>query len=182
MKSPAFPTDHKQAGAFLAALAPDDLLTFQTFPEKPFKDTCRVSPQIIHGKYSDVSKRLSDLNQQGHGIFVMVNQGDLKGRKAKNVQRVRAYFIDLDEAPIGPVLNAGEPPHILVESSPDKWHAYWFAKDCPLEQFRSRQEFFINKFSADPTVKDLCRVLRLPGYWHRKDIPFQTRLVTPEPQ
>jgi hypothetical protein len=181
MKSHTCPTDHKQASEFLAALAPDDQLTFQTFPEKPFKTTCKAGPQILHGSYSSVSKRLSDLNEQGHGIFLMVNQGDLKGRKAENVKRVRAHFIDIDDAPIDPVLACELPPPILVESSPNKWHAYWLVEDCPLDQFKLRQRALIQKFAADPTAIDLCRVLRMPGYWHRKDIPFQTRLVKPQP-
>lgn len=181
MKSPAFPTDHRQAKAFLAALAPDDQLTFQTFPEKPFKDTCKVGPRIIHGPYCNISERLSELNEQGHGIFIMVNQGDLQGRKAANVLRVRAHFIDIDDAPIDPVLASELPPPILVESSPNKWHAYWQVDDCPLDQFKQRQQALIQKFSADPTAIDLCRVLRMPGFWHRKGASFQTRLVKPQP-
>lgn len=180
MKQPAYPIDHQQANAFLAALAPDDQLTFQTFPEKPFKDSCKAGPQILHGTYANVCERLSDLNGQGHGIFIMVNQGDLLGRKAEHVVRVRAHFIDLDDAPIDPVLASDLPPQILVESSPNKWHAYWRVADCPLDQFKPRQRALIQKFGADPTAIDLCRVLRMPGFWHRKETPFQTRLVKPQ--
>ena len=179
MKTPDFPTDHQQAQAFLQALAPDGQLTFQTFPEKPFKETCKVRPQILHGSYASVSDQLSQLNRDGHGVFFMVNEGDQKGRKAENVMRVRAFFIDLDEAPIAPVLASDLPPQILVESSPEKWHAYWLTKDCPLSEFKSRQRMLIARFDADPAVIDLPRVLRLPGYWHRKDTPFQSRLITP---
>lgn len=181
MKQPAAAIDHQQASAFLAALAPDDQLTFQTFPEKAFKNTCKAGPQIVHGTYANVCERLSDLNRQGHGIFIMVNQGDLHGRKAENVLRVRAHFIDIDNAPIDPVLASELPPQILVESSPNKWHAYWLVEDCPLDQFKLRQSALVQKFGADSTAVDLCRVLRMPGFWHRKDTPFQTRLVKPQP-
>lgn len=182
MSKANFPIDHTQAKAFLEALAPDDQLTFQTFAEKPFKDTCKIGPQIIHGKYSQVCERLGRLNDLGHGVFFMINQGDLKGRSAKNVQRVRAYFIDLDDAPIDPVLNSALPAQILVESSPEKWHAYWITEDCPLDEFKPRQQALLKRFEADSTAIDLCRVLRLPGYWHRKNVPFRTRLATPQQQ
>lgn len=54
------------------------------------------------------------LQQRGAGAFVMVDEGgDGKGRYASNVTRVRAHFVDLDGAPIEPVLAAVR-PHIVV--------------------------------------------------------------------
>ena len=173
------PIDHDQALAFLSALAPDDLLTFQTFPEPPFKGTCKRGPQILHGSYTTVQDQLSELNQIGHGIFFMVNQGDLQGRKGGNVQKVRAHFVDLDGAPLDPVIASDAPPHIVVESSHQKWHAYWLIEDCPLGEFKTRQQALAAKFNGDTMVCDLPRVLRVPGYWHQKAEPFQSRLVIP---
>ena len=49
----------------------------------------------------------------GHGIFVMVNEGDLKGRSAINVIRVRALFVDLDGASVEPLLETEALPRIL---------------------------------------------------------------------
>jgi hypothetical protein len=34
------------------------------------------------------------------------------------------------------------------------------------------------QFNSDLSVKDLARVMRLPGFWHQKGDPFQTRIVT----
>ncbi|MBK7793121.1 MAG: hypothetical protein IPJ62_11745 [Betaproteobacteria bacterium] len=48
---------------------------------------------------------------------------------------MRAVFLDLDGAPLAPVLAAGLEPHIVVESSPGKFHVYWQTDDCPLDQF-----------------------------------------------
>jgi hypothetical protein len=37
-----------------------------------------------------------------------------------------------------------------------------------------------HKFNGDKSVSDLARVMRLPGFYHRKtDTPFLTRLVDP---
>jgi hypothetical protein len=43
------------------------------------------------------------LNREGAGVFVTVNETDLKGRTAKNITSVRAVFVDLDGAPLEPV-------------------------------------------------------------------------------
>lgn len=179
MTDQAMPVDHDQAVAFLSALAPDNQLTFQTFPEPPFRDRCKQGPKILHGDYEKVCDQLTALNQQGHGIFLMVNQGDLKGRKASNVCKVRAHFVDLDGAPLEPVIAAAAPPHIVVESSLQKWHAYWLIDHCPLEEFKARQQALALKFDGDLKVCDLPRVLRVPGFWHLKAQPFQSRLIMP---
>jgi hypothetical protein len=108
----------------------------------------------------------------------MVNEGDGDGRQNQNVIRVRAHFVDLDGAPLDPILSAGSPPHMVVESSHQKWHAYWLIDDCPPGEFKVRQQNLAAKFEGDPTVCDLARVLRLPGFYHRKtNTPFMTRLV-----
>src|SRR5208283_4699107 len=121
-------------------------------------------------------KELTRLNGQGAGIFIMVNAGDLKGRTQENVVSVRAVFVDLDGSPLQPVKDAPFKPHIVVESSPGRYHAYWMVSDCPLEQFTLIQKALARKFNGDPKVNDLCRVLRLPGFYHRKAEPFMTRI------
>src|SRR3546814_10430224 len=70
----------------------------------------------------------------------MVNRGDGKGRKAANVTAVRAVFLDLDEAPLAPVMAAPIPPAIVCESSPGKHHAYWPVADMPLGDFKRAQQ------------------------------------------
>lgn len=171
--------DHAQARAFLAALAPDGQLTFQTFPDAKYGGIKSARPAILHGAYDDVANQLEDLNHQGHGVFLMVNQGDQKGRSTANVVRVRAYFLDLDGAPLDPVAETAAPPEIVVESSPQRWHAYWRADDCALEDFKARQRALADKFNGDPKVCDLPRVMRVPGFWHLKAEPFRSRLINP---
>ena len=116
----------------------------------------------------------------------MVNAGDgvIKAgaktcRTAANVQRVRAVFVDLDGAPIAPVLDSALPPDWVVRSSPDRWHAYWKVADCPLGEFSPVQTALAAKYNGDPSVKDLPRVMRLPGFVHRKAEPFRTELWLP---
>ncbi len=93
--------------------------------------------------------------------------------------RVRALFVDLDGAPLLPVLEHTSPPDIIVESSPGKWHAYWRVQDCPLDQFKSAQHRLAAQFQGDTSVCDLPRVMRLPGFFHHKADPYMTRLAYP---
>lgn len=172
------------ANDFLTALHGHDSaakFTFITIPEGDLKGFGTVT--VMHGTLNEHAARLAQLNNAGHGIFVMINEGDLQGRKASNVLRIRALFVDLDGAPLEPLLQCDVPPHILVESSPNKWHGYWRVDDCPHAHFKERQHALAARFGGDTSVCDLPRVMRLPGFWHRKSVtPFQTRLVTPTPK
>lgn len=169
-----------ESARFLGALAPRGLITYQTFDDGP-QQAQRLAC-IRHGAIADRFDELAKRNDRGAGVFVMVNQGDGKGRSAKNVVSVRAVFVDLDSAPLLPVLRGPLAPSITVESSPGKFHAYWLVDDFPLGEFRSAQAALAARFHGDPTVKDLGRVMRLPGFEHRKRSasPFLTRILSLE--
>lgn len=164
---------------FLEALAPDGALTFQTFDDA--KQERRGLTRIMHGDYWRHRGTLDQLNAKGAGCFVMVSRGDGIGRKAANVQAVRAVFLDLDGAPLAPALAAPIPPAIVCESSPGKHHAYWPVTEMPLTDFRRAQKELAAKYGGDPAVCDLPRVMRLPGYVHAKGAPFTSRLVHCDP-
>ena len=169
--------DFSEAQRFLDALEPSGQYTFQTFPDR--KDTGNRSlTRVTHGKFSVHGRLLKELNQSGSGIFVTVNRTDLKGRKAQNVIGTRAVFVDLDGAPLEPVLSFELEPQIIIESSPGRWHAYWLC-DVTLTDFGAIQSTIINKFAGDKAIKDLPRVMRLPGFFHQKHKdhePFMTRI------
>ncbi len=146
-----------------------DQFTFQTFD-----DSDEGRPQLVrifHGTLVQHSQALSDLNVQGAGIFVTINQTDLLGRKAANIIKVRCYFTDTDGAPLKPIIKAARDgsvlPLMLIESSPGNYHVYWKA-GCNLSEFRQVQVALAEKFATDKSVIDLPRVLRLPGFYHQK--------------
>jgi len=66
------------------------------------------------------------------------------------------------------VLEAKPAPHIIVESSPGYYHAYWLVKDISLDEFRGMQKALAERFGGDENVHDLSRVMRVPGFFHRK--------------
>jgi hypothetical protein len=110
------------------------------------------------------------------GVFVTVNRTNGQGRKTHNIIEVRALFVDLDGPPLEPVLSASLEPHIVVESSPQRYHAYWLCDNCPLDKFGDAQKALVARFDGDD-VHDLPRVMRLPGFLHGKGKPFLTRVL-----
>ena len=173
----------KIAQRFLDALEPDGKFTFQTFADKKGSQDFTLI-EVLHGTLAEHSNALDDLNQKGAGIFVMVNRGDgvvqpgaKTCRTKANVIAVRALFVDLDGAPIEPVMNAKCPPDIIVQSSPGKYHAYWRMPACPLDNFKSNQQKLAELFNGDKAVNDLPRVMRLPGFVHQKAQPFLTQIL-----
>jgi hypothetical protein len=91
-----------------------------------------------------------------------------------NIKKVRAVFADLDGAPLDPTLEYH--PSLIVESSPGRYHTYWFTEDTPLNGFTILQKNIIRIFKSDPAVHDLPRVLRVPGFYHMKGKPFLSRV------
>jgi hypothetical protein len=168
--------DLDQARQFLELLDPDaESFTFQTFDDSPLKRGHLA--KVLHGQLDDHERHLTALQASGAGVFITVSATDLRGRKAMNVTRVRAVFVDLDGSPLQPVLACRLEPHVIVESSPGRWHAYWIVEGLPLDQFASVQKALIRRFAADPSVHDSARVMRLAGFAHQKGEPFLTRIT-----
>lgn len=159
---------------FLTLFREGEPCTFQTFDER---GEARDLARILHGDVEQHGAELSALNARGAGIFFMANFGDGKGRAAANVTGICALFADLDGAPLEPVLSAGLEPHAVIESSPGRYHVYWLVANCRLDEFTPMQAAIAARFQGDPTVKDLPRVMRLPGFLHQKGRPFLTRII-----
>lgn len=168
--------DRSTAQLFLRAIGGRQFC-FQTFDDNAGrKDQALV--QVMHGMVEENFGTLEELNRRGAGIFVTINRTDGKGRRRHNIVGVRALFVDLDGAPLEPVLRWALPPHVVVESSPGRFHAYWLVdQSVALSEFTGLQRRLAKLFGGDPKVHDLPRVLRLPGFIHRKGAPFRTRVV-----
>ena len=122
-----------------------------------------------------VRPRLQAAQESGAGVFVVINAG---GQRKDEITRVRAVFADTDGAPLEPILGCGLEPHLVVESSPGKWHVYWLVDGLVLEDFTRVQKAIAQEFLTDRSVCDLPRVMRLPGSWHQKGEPWQVKIST----
>ena len=176
--SPPAP-DFAEAERFLKALDPTATrFTFQTFDDdRDRKDDALA--KISHGTLVECWDDLKRYNAFRAGIFVTVNETDFRGRKATNIKRVRAVFIDGDGAPLEPILAYSKQPHIIVDSSPGRFHSYWLVSDVDRSKFSDIQKALIRRFDSDPEVNDLPRVMRLPGFIHWKDksAPHFTKIL-----
>ncbi|MCA9668097.1 MAG: hypothetical protein KC503_21005 [Myxococcales bacterium] len=164
---------------FLAALAATDpdveRWTFQAFDDNKHRDDKRLAGHRT-GEVAEWRPWLEAKQGEGCGVFVTVNRTDGAGRKAENVERVRALFVDIDQAELPE--DHPLPPSIVVQSGRG-YHAYWLAVDVPLERFTELQKRLIHHYrdaGADPMPHDLPRVMRLPGFAHQKD-PANPRVV-----
>jgi hypothetical protein len=191
--------DRTEAERFLKALdpSPNARWCFQTFTDDKQKKKARAEENKLrkqrgepplkdplaawrYGTLAEHFDWLVKQNARGAGIYVTVNETDGNGRKGTNIKRIRALFADLDGAPIEPVNNAELKSQITMESSPDRYQAYWcFSGRIPLKVFEPLQREIAARFKGDPSVHDLPRVMRLPGFVHRKekDKPFLSHIV-----
>jgi hypothetical protein len=187
--------DLGEAAQYIGMLAGDRAVTFQTFSDKAELKVRRTDPatgktkmwdpnaKVLHGSLEQHAEQLIRCNQLGVGVFAMVNAGDGVAHSGKtcrgkaNVIAVTSLFLDLDGAPIRPVLDGAALPSMIVRTSPGKYHVYWFVSDCPIGDFTLRQTALINRFGGDPAAKDICRVLRLPGFFHQKAGPEMVTLI-----
>jgi len=175
----------QEAQKMLDVLDTSGNFTFQTFDDDKDRKSSTFA-HIRHGSISDQFSYLNHLNVSDKvGIFVTINETDLEGRKAKNVKRVRAVFVDFDKKNPNRLEQLAQlplPPTMVVESSPEKHHAYWVVNsgEIAFDVFRDLQKALIQYFAhdgADKSVHDLPRVLRLAGFFHKKEEPYKSNVV-----
>ena len=166
MRSPKEAPCLNEAEWFLRALDPNsDQVTFQTFDDLGDRRDGRFA-RILHGSLNCHALMLGRLNELGAGIFVSVNATDLRGRSVENIRRARAVWQDDD---IG--WNGDFPlrPSIIVNTSPGKFQRYWFCDALKFAEHQAVMDRLSRDFGNDPNAKDLARVLRLPGFLHKKN-------------
>jgi AAA domain/RepB DNA-primase from phage plasmid/Primase C terminal 2 (PriCT-2) len=174
--------DMAMAAQFLAILDP----TARNFTFQFFSDGADRFAEIVHGPLDDVWPRICALNTTARqiGVFVTINKTDLRGRRQENIVGSRALFVDADNAEQVRrceelVKGTGITPTMVVRTSADRAHFYWCCDDLVRDDFEAWQAALIEKFGTDPAVKDLSRVMRLPGTLHLKNANYP-QLVTLE--
>lgn len=173
--------DLEIAAAFLKRLDASEQHTFQVIHDTKKKSRSH----ILHGMIWDHADELIKYQQEGYGVFVCINATDGQGREAKNITRVRAFAADLDGAPKENIYRFGLMPSATVESSPGKYHAWWFidqGDEVPLDLYTPTMERLARIIESDHKICDLPRVLRVPGFYHQKGEPFQSRIIEESPR
>lgn len=175
--------DWTPARDFLRVLSRDALpgVTFQTFDDLEERKSSSLA-RILHGANARNRERLESLQQRGAGVFVAVNEMDGQGRSKAHAVAARAVWSDIDDGKreLDEILSACPiPPSAINESSPGKWHLYWWADGLSLEECEAVNTTIAEVLDTDRAVKDYSRVMRLPGTWHLKNPqePFHVRVV-----
>jgi hypothetical protein len=180
--SPTLSHDKEVAKRFLAGLD----LNATRFTFQLFSDCGGRHADIFHGILDDVWPRVLAFNtpEQGVGVFVTIAETDFNGRKVENIVRPRASYVDADGREQAKycinVLNAcGVYPSMAVNSG--RGYHFYFCTDVLRDQFSELQKQLIVKLGTDAAVKDLSRVMRLPGTLHLKDPanPWLVKLLSP---
>lgn len=118
----------------------------------------------------------------GFGIFATVNSFNGPRRK-ENLTRINAWAIDMDEGTKeqmhAKLVRSPLVPTIIVETKRG-FQAYWAAVDGKAEHWNFIVlEHLVPFYGSDANARDLCRILRVPGFLHLKDPsdPFKIRKV-----
>jgi hypothetical protein len=166
--------DLNEAQRFLDFLENGGHFWFQTALE-PKPEDGNAHARVLQGRLDKVGDQLVKLNAAGSAVWVQINAGT--GRSNKDINRIRAYFVDQDHGSTDLLFNSAQPADIIVESSPGKFHGYWLTSNAPLEHYADRMHVLADKFDGDHNVCHLARVMRLPGFYHLKGVPFMSRIV-----
>lgn len=169
--------EYAQAMKYLILLAEGtENFTFQTFDDCKGRNKDKNMARILNGSLEEHWKILVVLNRRRAGIFVTVNETNLAGRKKTDIIKIRAIWQEDDdkgakELPVD--------PHMIIESSPGKFHRYILTESTNLDEFEPVQQVLVDQYGSDPNAKDRSRVLRLPGFFHQKDRdnPHMVRIV-----
>jgi hypothetical protein len=118
----------------------------------------------------------------GFGIFATVNTFNGPRRK-ENLKRINAWAIDMDEGTkeqmAAKLMAFRAVPSIIVETKRG-YQAYWATRDARPECWdHIVLERLVPHFGSDANARDLCRILRVPGFLHLKDPadPFMVKKV-----
>jgi Family of unknown function (DUF5906)/RepB DNA-primase from phage plasmid/Primase C terminal 2 (PriCT-2) len=175
--------DKAMAAEFLATLDP----VAQKFTFQFFGDSSGGYAEVFHGSLDEVWPKVQAVNTpaRGAGVFVTVNETDLRGRRSDNIVRARALWVDADDVDqldrcIG-AIRSGAMPTMLVQTSVDRAHLYWCCDDLSREDFSRYQAALIERLGTDPAVKDLPRVMRMPGTLHLKNPSTPSKVTLKKP-
>lgn len=120
---------------------------------------------------------------RGFGVFRTVNDFGDDPRRKEHLKRINAWAIDIDEgtkAEQHARLQASPLVPTMVVETKRGYQAYWCARDGKAEHWNAIVlERLVAHFGADRNARDLCRILRCPGFLHLKDPadPFMVRTV-----
>jgi putative DNA primase/helicase len=168
---------------FLSAFfEPAEKVCFRVFSDK--KDTAFAGAKLEkeQGLFQQIAHLLQNHNEQGRGIFFVVNFG---GHEDENIKRINAQFVEMDTTPLDEQLSRVRAfplePSLIVKTR-KSLHCYWLMKESSVSKFRHIQKQLVAQFDGDPACVNESRVFRLPGFFHCKQEPVLVECIKFNPE
>lgn len=138
-----------------------------------------------NGQFNEhIINSLLQLNEQNHEIYFVVNSG---GYKDKDIIQFNAVFVDFDcgkdendryhsldvvqrfkEQKLSEINAFSAKPSYIIDTR-NGFHVYWLLyPGATREEFILCEESLIQYFQADKSVKKLCQLMRVPGFYWTK--------------
>lgn len=128
--------------------------------------------------------RAHEMNSRGWHVYVGVLPRNKENGKAENIEYATTLWVDIDAKDLKGGKGEGLRnllafpivPTMIIDSG-HGYHAYWLLEE-PLDlrdgsnraRFNSAMQGIITALDGDPAVKDLPRIMRLPGFNNCKDL------------
>lgn len=134
---------------------------------RPFKEDLAL--ELLKDPKNPTLRKISRTNAgaDARAAYFVVNQG---GQKKENIEKFTAFFGEWDDCSLeeqcAKVMSFAIPPHIIIRTR-SSLHCYWLAVEpTTAAEWEAVQRTFIVANNSDPAIKDLPRLMRLPGYDH----------------
>src|SRR5262245_4054624 len=125
--------------------------------------------------------RRTNAGPESRAVYFVVNQG---GQEKKDIKQFTAFFGEWDDVSIeeqyARVMSFAIAPHVVIKTR-SSLHCYWLAvEETTQAEWESVQRTFIVANNSDPSICDLPRVMRVPGFDHTT-FDFETGQVSRVP-
>lgn len=149
------------------------------------RDIYRLKDKKVEGENTPALQITStweeadEWNKKFFGIFWTVNVFNQEKRVKDNCKKILSWAIDLDagskQEQLAMVRKSLLIPSLVVEARRG-YHFYWNSIDARTESHKPIMDRMIEVFNADKKAADICRILRVPGFYHHKEEPFVVRV------
>jgi putative DNA primase/helicase len=168
---------------FLSAFfEPAEKICFRVFSDKQSTTFAGAKLEKEQGLFKQLEQLLHSHNEQGRGIFFVVNFG---GQEDDNIKRINAQFVEMDTATLDEQLQRIKAfplePSLIVKTR-KSLHCYWLMKEASVTKFRHIQKQLVAQFDGDPACVNESRVFRLPGFFHCKQEPILVECIKFNPE
>ncbi|WP_138755985.1 DNA-primase RepB domain-containing protein [Paenibacillus sinopodophylli] len=131
-----------------------------------YADTQEQVNQLIESMESNPTEQLQSItvkkNKQGQYHLLAL-------RTKKRVTKLKKAFIQKFKNHIKDTM--------IIETK-NGYHIYWVVQGASVHKFVPIQKALAKKFSSDPMITNLSRVMRIPGFFHMKnpESPFMVKI------